>query len=194
MTEIFLLRHGETQWNAEGRFQGKLDSPLTNRGREQAVQLGRILWQAFANRQLPPLHVSPLGRTRDTAAIVCQCVHGIETVHVEPRLQEVSTGVWDGLRQEEIAAGWPGALDGSDHYDWYFRSPNGETLEASIRRIRTWVDGLEGPVIAVSHGLLGRLIRGTWLGLSATEMLRLPVAQDVVWHLSSAGVTPLTQA
>jgi probable phosphoglycerate mutase len=53
------------------------------------------------------------------------------------------------------------------------------------------MDELKGPVVAVSHGLLGRLIRGAWLGLPVHEMLRLPVPQDVVWHLSPMGVIAL---
>jgi broad specificity phosphatase PhoE len=88
-------------------------------------------------------------------------------LNIEPRLQEVSTGAWDGLTQEDIEAGWTGALDGASHYDWYFRSPDGETFEAAFRRVREWVDELEGSVVAVSHGLLGRLVRGAWLGLPA---------------------------
>ena len=193
MTEIFLLRHGETEWNAAGRFQGQLDSPLTVRGREHAAQLGRILSQVFVNRLIPPLHVSPLGRTRDTATIVRRYMPDLGTVIIEPRLQEVSTGDWDGLTAEEIEAGWPGALVDTDHYDWYFRSPNGEAFEAAVQRVKEWIDELKGPVVAVSHGLLGRLVRGTWLGLSANEMLHLPVPQNVVWHLSPAGVCALAE-
>ena len=194
MTEIFLLRHGETEWNAEGRFQGQRDSSLTACGREQAGQLGRILSRTFAGARVPPFHVSPLGRTRDTAAIVGRHLNASGTMCVEPRLQDVSTGVWDGLTREAIEAGWPGALDGTDHFDWYFRSPDGETLEAALERTRSWLSELEDPVVAVSHGLLGRLIRGAWLGLPAKEMLCLPVPQDVVWHLSSAGVCPINAA
>ena len=197
MTDIFLLRHGETEWNALGRFQGQLDSPLTMRGREQAAQLGRILGRTFAGVRVPPFHVSPLGRTRDTAAIVGRHVAGYvagpDTMRVEPRLQEVSTGVWDGLTHAEIKAGWPGALDGTDHHDWYFRAPDGETLDVALDRIQSWLRELEGPVVAVSHGLLGRLVRGAWLGLPPKEMLCLPVPQDVVWHLSPAGVRPLSE-
>ncbi len=193
MIEIFLLRHGETEWNTAGRFQGQLDSPLTARGREHAAQLGRILHQAFSNRPVPPLHVSPLGRSRDTATIVRQCVPGLDLMNIEPRLQEVSTGAWDGLTAEEIEAGWPGALVGTDHYDWYFRSPDGEAFEAAFQRVREWVSEIENPVVAVSHGLLGRLVRGAWLGLPTNEMLRLPVPQDVVWHLSPSGVRALVE-
>lgn len=192
--EVFLLRHGETRWNAAGRFQGQRDSPLTARGREQAAQLGRVLTRALAGRPLVPLHVSPLGRTRDTAAIVRGMAPALGPVTIEPRLQEVSTGAWDGLTRTEIEAGWPGLLDGASHYDWYFRAPGGEPCDAALRRVRAWLDELHGPVVAVSHGLLGRLVRGAWLGLPADETLSLPVPQDVVWHLSSAGVHPLAEA
>jgi broad specificity phosphatase PhoE len=192
--EVFLLRHGETRWNAAGRFQGQRDSPLTARGREQAAQLGRALTGALAGQPAVPLHVSPLGRTRDTAAIVRRVAPALGPVTIEHRLQEVSTGAWDGLTRAEIEAGWPGLLNGASHYDWYFRAPDGEPYEAALRRVRAWIDELHGTVVAVSHGLLGRLVRGAWLGLRADEMLTLPVPQDVVWHLSSAGVRPLAEA
>src|ERR1700694_3679195 len=117
MTDLLLLRHGETEWNAQGRFQGQLDSPLTARGREQAAQLGRILLQTFTKRSVPPFHFSPLGRTKDTATIVCQYLDGPDITLLEPRLQEVTTGAWDGLTHEDIEARWPGALEGTDHYD-----------------------------------------------------------------------------
>ena len=85
-------------------------------------------------------------------------------------------------------------LDGASHYDWYFRTPGGESCEAAFQRVRAWMEELEGPMVAVSHGLLGRLVRGAWLDLPQQEMLSLPVPQDVVWHLSSAGVRPLVEA
>ena len=194
MTDLFLLRHGETEWNAEGRFQGQRDSPLTARGRQQAAHLGRVLARTFTNGRVPQFHVSPLGRTQATATIVGRYIEPPATVVIEPRLQEVSTGSWDGLTHEEIEGGWPDALVGTDHYDWYFRSPDGETLDIALHRVQSWLSELEGSVVAVSHGLLGRLVRGAWLGLPAKEFLCLPVPQDVVWHLSAAGVRPLADA
>lgn len=137
------------------------------------------------------MRVSPLGRTRDTADIVRRRVPGLGPVVIEPRLQEVSTGAWDGLTRAEIEAGWPGLLDGASRHGWYFRAPGGEPYDAALRRVEAWLEGLDGPVVAVSHGLLGRLIRGAWLGLRAGDMLSLPVPQDVVWHLSSDGVRSL---
>ena len=193
MSEIFLLRHGETEWNALGRFQGQRDSPLTAPGREQAARMGRILHKALDNRAVPALHVSPLGRARETATIVCRYVPGLVSMKIEPRLQEVTTGAWDGMTREEIEAGWPHALADTTCHDWYFQSPDGERFEAAFERAREWVRSLTGPVVAVSHGLLGRLLRGAWLGLSAGEMLCLPVPQDVVWHLSRGKVSALVE-
>lgn len=189
--EVFLLRHGETEWNAAGRFQGQLDSPLTQRGRDQAAEAGRTLAAELAGRSIPPLHVSPLGRAQETAAIVACQVPGLHSSRVEPCLQEVTTGSWDGLTHTDIEASWPNALDGTTEFDWYFRSPDGEDYQAAVGRVRAWLDGLDGSVIAVSHGLLGRLVRGVWLGLPREEALLLPVPQDVVWHLSASGVRPL---
>lgn len=67
--EIYLVRHGETVWNAEGHFQGQLDSPLTRHGREQATRNGMLLAKALAGRTNFTLHASPLGRTQKTAAL-----------------------------------------------------------------------------------------------------------------------------
>lgn len=110
---------------------------------------------------------------------------------MEPRLQEVTTGSWDGLKHTDIEASWPSAPDGATEFDWYFRSPDGEDYPAAVGRILAWLDGLDGSVIAVTHGLLGRLVRGVWLGLRREETLLLPVPQHVVWHLSASGVRPL---
>jgi probable phosphoglycerate mutase len=62
--EIYLVRHGETEWNAQGRYQGKLDSPLTRRGRKQAQDAGRFLSLVLKERGNIALHISPLGSVR----------------------------------------------------------------------------------------------------------------------------------
>ena len=188
--EVFLVRHGETAWNAEGRFQGQLDSPLTWQGREQADQNGKLLAEALAGRGVMAMHVSPLGRAQQTAAIIrARGMYANSTT--EPRIQEVTTGSWDGLTHGGIKAGWPGLLDGTTPFDWYFRAPNGESYEAAMVRVRSWLDALDGSVVAVSHGLVGRLIRGAYLGLPREEALVLPVPQDVVWHLAHGRVKAL---
>ncbi len=185
VTEIYLLRHGETEWNASGRFQGKLDSPLTSQGIEQARTCGRRLSQLGI--EYDTLIASPLGRTRHTASIVAGCGRFPE-IRYDQRLAEVSTGSWDGLTHIDIDAQWPGRLDRSTPFDWFFRSPDGESYESTAERVIEWLSDQEGIVIAVSHGLVGRVIRGAYLGLPRGEALGLPVPQDVIWRLADGQI------
>jgi broad specificity phosphatase PhoE len=193
---IYLLRHGETAWNVAGRYQGRKDSVLTRRGKEQAAVLGRIL---AANLHDLPLraYVSPLGRAQETAAIVRRHVP-LDCID-EPRLSEVTLGAWDGMSRFEIVTEYPGALDGSDAFDWFFRSPDGESFEAVLRRVSDWLNEVRTPVAAISHGLTGRIVRGVYLGMSRREMLELPVPQEGLYELhdgrmrliEEAGVPPV---
>jgi probable phosphoglycerate mutase len=188
MAKIYLVRHGETEWNRDGRYQGMLDSPLTGRGIEQAQRIGEILAQ-YAG-ELAVAHVSPLGRARQTYAAIAPCL-GPLSARYDERLREVTTGSWDGLSLDEIDAEWPGALDGSTRFDWYFRSPDGESRLEAMTRVESWLAEVEGTILVVTHGLLSRLIRGAYLGLPHDEALSLPVPQDVVWVLESGSVSPL---
>jgi broad specificity phosphatase PhoE len=183
--EIYLLRHGETEWNATRRFQGRLDSPLTERGVEQAERCGRKL--AATLGKVDAIVASPLGRARQTAAIV-HALGAYPAIRWDDRLAEVSLGCWDGLTDVDIDAGWPGLRDGATRYDWYFRSPDGESHAAAAARARDWLDGLQGTVVAVTHGLLSRLIRGVYLGLAREEALSLPVPQDVIWRMADGRI------
>lgn len=187
MATIYLARHGETEWNLEGRYQGRLDSPLTARGVLQAQTMGDALRNAGA---IDAVHVSPLGRARQTCDIIVPLL-GTIPVMLEERLTEVSIGSWDGLSAEDIDAEWPGLLDGSTQFDWFFRSPDGESYADAVERVEGWLAGLEGTILAISHGLAGRLVRGAYLGLGRQETLGLPVPQDVVWVLEAGTIRAL---
>jgi probable phosphoglycerate mutase len=188
MNEIYLIRHGQTEWNAQGRFQGKLDSPLTDTGVRQAEAIGRRL--AGLDLSFDAFVTSPLGRTRQTAAIIAGCVH-LPAAQLDDRLAEVSLGSWDGLTHIDIDAQWPGLLDGSTPFDWFFRSPDGESYDAAFQRAECWLHERQGVTVAVSHGLVSRIIRGAYSGLSETEALSLSVPQDVIWRLSSGRIDPV---
>ena len=96
---------------------------------------------------------------------------------------EVTVGAWDGMTHFEIDMEYPGALAGADAFDWFFRSPDGETFDDVCLRVTEWLSGISGPTIAISHGLTGRIIRGVYLGLTRREMLELPVPQDGFYRL-----------
>ncbi len=92
-------------------------------------------------------------------------------------------GSWSGLTRAEIEAGWPEALQGATEHEWYFRSPDGETLEALCVRLSAWLREQRGPTIAVSHGLAGKVLRGVYAGLTESDMLRQPELQDRAYVL-----------
>lgn len=188
---IYLVRHGETVWNAAGRFQGARDSALTDRGRQQAAAVGRVLAATLGTGAPLVAHVSPRGRTRETATILGQ--HVALDVRDEPRLAEVSLGCWEGLTEYEIEAEYPGARAGTTAFDWYFRSPDGERLEAARERVAAWLAEVRGPVLAVSHGLVGRIVRGVFLGLSDEAMLELPIPQHTVYALVDGPVRKIRE-
>ncbi|WP_374638685.1 histidine phosphatase family protein [Agrobacterium salinitolerans] len=180
---IYLLRHGETVWNSLGRFQGQLDSPLTQRGIEQADHVAHLLRDTLCNDdQLFQMQVSPLGRVRQTAERV-QAKVPLQSVE-DDRLVEVTTGSWDGMTRFEIDNEFPGTLDGSNAFDWYFRSPDGESFDEVCKRATSWISDVRHPTIAISHGLFGRILRGVFVGLLKQEMLELPVPQDGFYRLN----------
>jgi broad specificity phosphatase PhoE len=183
--EIYLLRHGETEWNVAGRFQGRLDSPLTDRGIAQAEACGRLL--SATSGKVDAMFASPLGRTRQTDSII-RLFGSYPDTQWESRLEEVSVGSWDGLTHVDIDACWPGLLDGTTPFNWFFRSPDGESYDAATARVSAWLHDLAGVVVAVSHGLVGRLIRGVYLGLTEDDALSLPVPQDVIWRMAGGRV------
>lgn len=188
---IYLLRHGETAWNSLGRFQGQQDSPLTQRGIEQADHVARLLRDALCNDDQPfRMQISPLGRVRQTAERV-QAKVPLPCIDDE-RLVEVTTGSWDGMTRFEIDAEFPGHLDGSDAFNWYFRAPDGESFDDACARAKSWIADIRHPTIAISHGLFGRILRGVFLGLSKREILELPVPQDGFYRLHSGGCNLVT--
>jgi broad specificity phosphatase PhoE len=106
----------------------------------------------------------------------------------EPRLKEVSIGSWDGMSHFEIGMEYPDALSGTDAFDWFFRSQDGERIEAVKARVSAWLTEATTPSVAISHGLTGRIIRGVYLSLSRREMLELPLPEDGFFVLSDKGV------
>jgi len=186
---VYLLRHGETEWNLAGRSQGGFDSPLTACGREQARAMGDQLAGLLTNTAAFRLVSSPLGRAVATATIVAERL-GLPFTR-DARLCEISLGSWDGLSRAEIAERFPTAIQGATSYDWYFRAPDGERVETAAARLDGWLGSLTGPTIAVTHGLSSRILRGLYAGLDRETALSLPVPQDGFFQLAGGIATYL---
>jgi broad specificity phosphatase PhoE len=191
---MYLVRHGETEFNRQRRLQGRFDSPLTPQGVAQAEAIGRHLRTLIEQPEGWIIESSPLGRTVRTAEIIKSEIGIPSDVITDHRIREVSMGSWDGLRPEEIEERWPGALGPSTRLSWVGGCPDGETLQAVMARLSDWLESLadERNRVVVSHGISGSLIRGIYANLPQQEMLRLPVPQDSFFELRNGGVQHIT--
>lgn len=113
MSQILLIRHGESTWNASGRWQGHADAPLSVRGRSEANAAGAQLVDTFDHAWS-----SDLQRANDTARSLARSI-GLSVVHVDPDLRERAAGPWEGLTRDDIETGWPNFLSTGDRPDGY---------------------------------------------------------------------------
>jgi len=188
---LYLVRHGQTEFNAIGRWQGQSDSPLTRLGREQAITVAAILRREIADAGAT-IFSSPLGRAAETAAIIADALRITQPVIFDDRLKEVRMGSWDGLTSAEIEDGWPNARNGLGANEWFFHSPDGESYDEMLARVTAVLESLLcddiGPKIVVCHGVTGRIMRGISSGLERGAELSLDVPQDAAFRLSGTGV------
>jgi probable phosphoglycerate mutase len=122
---VLAIRHGESEWNAEGRWQGQSDPPLTERGRRQARAAGAAL---ATGERFEVIVGSDLQRARVTAAIIGDII-GTEVAYLDHRLRENRAGEWEGLNRVQIEAAWPGYLDVEA------RPPGFEPAEHTVARM-----------------------------------------------------------
>lgn len=126
---LYLIRHGETDWNIQGRYQGQGDPPLNDTGRAQA----RALALRLRRSRLDLLYSSPLRRALDTAEVIA-ARFDIPVV-VDARLMEIHLGEWQGRLTTEIAAAWPVEFRQWLAAPWSMSPPGGETLRQVQRRV-----------------------------------------------------------
>jgi broad specificity phosphatase PhoE len=169
MTQVLLVRHGATEWNIHKRAQGQADIPLTDKGKEQAVDTARQL----AKFPVKAIFSSDLSRARDTAHEISK-IHGLPVVE-DRRFREIDQGEWTGLSTEEIAARWPDLWGPARHYN---ARPGGETpqqvRERALAALRDAVAAYpEGTIVVVSHGGTIRWLAAETLGYDDKRSARL---------------------
>ncbi|EYD72391.1 histidine phosphatase family protein [Limimaricola hongkongensis] len=177
LPEIYVLRHGETEWNRARRMQGGFDSQLTETGRAQARAMGRMLAARGVDAASHRLLSSPQGRAVETARLA----FGVAP-EPDPRLREIAMGDWSGLERAEIDARWPGP-PGEHFIDFYARAPNGEGFAALWARCADLLADLDRPAILVTHGMTSRVLRTIATGGTRADLARLPGGQGVVFRL-----------
>ena len=162
MTRVLLIRHGQSEWNADGRWQGQADPPLTDLGRHQAQHAARNLGVVDA------IVASDLQRASETALIISDAL-GVGPVVLDTGLRERDAGEWSGLTRAEIERDWPGYLDSGGRHSAFAgdpveqpkkerkRPPSWEPDELLLERVlgalgRVHDLAPDGEVIAVTHG------------------------------------------
>lgn len=193
--EIYLVRHGETEWNRAGRMQGVMDSPLTDKGHEQTRKMGECLARLLDDAKNTSMVSSPLGRTRQTATNICKAIgRDIETCQYDNLLREIDLGDWEGLDFAEIDQRYPGERGERERNKWRYNAHSGESYKSMNDRVQQWFatwfpgDTINAPLIVISHGGTGRILRGLYAGLSEAETLAQDLPQDVAFRLLGGNI------
>lgn len=187
---IYVLRHGETEWNAEGRFQGVLNSPLTDKGLQQAAAQARIL--SHLDLTACDIRVSPQGRAFETAAIALARQVGM--LRTDDRLREIGVGDWAGQLRAGLSVENVTLQDTPDGpLGLYEHAPNGEGFAALRARCTEFLNSLTRPTICVTHGITSRMMRTVAMGLPSSAIGDLPGGQGVVHVVENQTHRTLTQ-
>lgn len=182
--ELYILRHGQTEWNAQNRMQGALNSPLTSQGRSDAARQGAIL--ACCDLIGFAYWCSPQGRAIETAAIALARLAA--DIHTDDRLREIGVGDWAGRLRDTLPL-----PDGPDPYALqYDMAPRGEGFAALRLRARAFLDDLTGPAVLVTHGITSRVLRQIIAGDAAIATPTAHGGQGCVYHLR-AGIQTLLE-
>ena len=187
MTGLALVRHGQTDWNLAGRYQGQTDEPLNAAGMEQA----RTLADHLDGRRFDAIYASSLQRARATAEIIAGRL-GL-AVHIDPRLKEVNLGEWEGMTVPEIKARYAEVWDARQADPEHIPPPGGETVAEVGRRMSLAADDIardwpDGRVLVVAHGMALATLLAKARNLPFAEALRLipdnAQVSEIEWQAS----------
>ena len=187
MTALILVRHGESEWNREGRVQGQFDSPLTEMGVVQAKSVSRYLSGVLLKKPLR-IYTSPLERASETASIIAEELqYPKEKIIIEQRLNDFNLGVISGTYGwEKVAEMYPDLARMRLQDPLRFHPPGGECGADFEARLRSFLDDLQDDGITnllVSHGIVNKFIRGIRLNLKGEEIIALGESQDTIYCL-----------
>jgi broad specificity phosphatase PhoE len=187
---LYFVRHGETDFNIGQRLQGRYQTSLNARGRQQAGFCGDLLGDLFARDKRPAgdfAYVSsPLNRARETLEIVRGRL-GLDPrdYATDDRLMEISYGSWEGLTLPEIEAREPGVLRRRDREKWDFAPPGGESYRDVAKRVGEWYASVMRDSVVAAHGGVGRALMANFRIMPDEDATHAAVAQGVVYVFSA---------
>ena len=179
---LVFLRHGETDWNVEGRLQGQQDVPINAKGRGQAKRNGEIVAEKFPEALTYDFVASTLWRARETMQIA-RAAMALDPMdyRTDPRLMELTFGDWEGFTYRDVEQAHPGWLAKRDADKWDFQPPGGESYAMLSKRIIGWLETVTHPLTVVSHGGVGRVLRAHLLHLDPEQTVMEDFPHDKVF-------------
>lgn len=187
----YFVRHGQTDWNAEGRLQGEADMQLNAFGRTQAQANGRRLAELIERPETFDFVASPLSRTRETMELL-RAAMGLapEGYRTDPRIVEVHFGDWQGFTYAELEQRAPGSTALRDADKWNFLPPGegAESYRMLTRRIEPFLAGLDRDTVCVTHGGIVRTLFYLTGTLDVAACADLVIPQDRVLRLQDGAL------
>ncbi len=167
---LIFLRHGETDWNVEGRLQGQRDVPINAKGSGQARHNGEVVLREAPEAVGFDFVASPLGRARETMEIA-RTAMGLDphAYRTDDRLKELTFGEWEGFTYRDMERAHPGWVAQRLADKWLFQPPGGESYEMLSERVIGWLETVTQPTLVVSHGGVGRVLRAHLLHLDPQQ-------------------------
>ncbi len=185
---IYFVRHGETQWNAEGRLQGQAENDINDKGRQQADRNGERLRGLIPDPHAFDFVASPMRRTRETMERV-RTAMGLDpnAYRTDDRLVEVSFGDWQGFTFAELEAAEAGITKARKRNKWDFVPPgkDAESYQMLMERVRPWLDEVNRPTVCVTHGGVMRTIFRMIVSTQPKEAAALEIFQDRILRLQN---------
>jgi len=179
---LVFVRHGQTDWNVEGRLQGQRDVPLNATGRGEARRNGEVILARVPEAVGFDFVSSPLSRTRETMEILRAAMGLDPTAYaVDPRLLEITFGELEGLTYRDVEARDPGWSRTRHANKWNYLPPGGESYAMLSVRIVGWFETLTADTVVVAHGGVGRVLRAHLLGLDKEASVSEDFPQDRVF-------------
>ncbi|MER8855300.1 histidine phosphatase family protein [Mesorhizobium australicum] len=183
---VYIVRHGQTAWNAEFRLQGQADTDLNALGREQASANGGRLAALVGAPQEFDFVASPMRRTRETMERIRAAMRLDPLAYrTDIRLIEVNFGDWQSFTFAELERQSPGASRSRALDKWNFQPPGegAESYQMLLERVKPWFDELRGQTICVTHGGVMRTLFRFVLDMAEDEAANLEIPQDRVLKL-----------
>jgi broad specificity phosphatase PhoE len=171
MTKLFLIRHGETDWNKQGKYTGQMDISINETGMDQARKVAKEM----KNLEPEVIYSSDLKRALETAQAISEEL-GIQ-INKDKRLREIHQGEWEGLHVNEIQEQYTNEFVARKENPTTVAAPGGESIGDVVIRVQSFLDEITkkhpvGGIVVASHGIVLGIIRTIAMGIPVSEVFK----------------------